>query len=68
MQEGGARSAPGPGGGRRRHGQRRTPAAAAGKPIVIGWADDSTGNMAPFDDPALLPRRSRSPRSTRSAA
>jgi branched-chain amino acid transport system substrate-binding protein len=30
-----------------------TPAAAAGKPIVIGWADDSTGNMAPFDQPAL---------------
>jgi branched-chain amino acid transport system substrate-binding protein len=29
------------------------PAAAAGTPIVIGWADDSTGNMAPFDQPAL---------------
>jgi branched-chain amino acid transport system substrate-binding protein len=30
-----------------------TPASAAGKPIVIGWADDSTGNMKPFDQPAL---------------
>jgi branched-chain amino acid transport system substrate-binding protein len=30
-----------------------TSASAAGKPIVIGWADDSTGNMAPFDQPAL---------------
>ena len=30
-----------------------TPASAAGAPIVIGWADDSTGNMAPFDQPAL---------------
>jgi branched-chain amino acid transport system substrate-binding protein len=29
------------------------PASAAGSPIVIGWADDSTGNMAPFDQPAL---------------
>ncbi len=29
------------------------PAAAAGKPIVIGWADDSSGNMTPFDQPAL---------------
>jgi branched-chain amino acid transport system substrate-binding protein len=28
-------------------------ASAAGSPIVIGWADDSTGNMAPFDQPAL---------------
>ncbi len=28
-------------------------ASAAGAPIVIGWADDSTGNMAPFDQPAL---------------
>jgi branched-chain amino acid transport system substrate-binding protein len=30
-----------------------TPASAAGKPIVIGWADDSSGNMKPFDQPAL---------------
>jgi branched-chain amino acid transport system substrate-binding protein len=30
-----------------------TSASAAGKPIVIGWADDSSGNMAPFDQPAL---------------
>jgi branched-chain amino acid transport system substrate-binding protein len=29
------------------------PASAAGKPIVIGWADDSSGNMKPFDQPAL---------------
>ncbi len=28
-------------------------ATAAGKQVVIGWAFDSKGNMAPFDDPAL---------------
>jgi len=28
-------------------------ASAAGKPITIGWAFDSKGNMAPFDNPAL---------------
>ncbi len=28
-------------------------ATAAGKPIVIGWAFDSKGAMAPFDGPAL---------------
>ncbi len=28
-------------------------ASAAGKPIVIGWAFDSKGAMAPFDGPAL---------------
>jgi branched-chain amino acid transport system substrate-binding protein len=27
--------------------------ASAASPIVIGWADDSTGNMAAFDQPAL---------------
>jgi ABC-type branched-subunit amino acid transport system substrate-binding protein len=27
--------------------------SAAGKPIVIGWAHDSSGPMAPFDGPAL---------------
>jgi branched-chain amino acid transport system substrate-binding protein len=27
--------------------------AAAQKPIIIGWAHDSTGQMAPFDGPAL---------------
>ena len=27
--------------------------AGAANPIVIGWADDSTGNMASFDQPAL---------------
>ena len=32
-------------------------ASAAGSPIVIGWADDSTGNMAPFDQPALAAAR-----------
>ena len=31
----------------------RTHASAAKKPIVIGWAHDSTGPMAPFDGPAL---------------
>lgn len=31
----------------------RTHSAAAKKPIVIGWAHDSTGPMAPFDGPAL---------------
>jgi branched-chain amino acid transport system substrate-binding protein len=31
----------------------RTDSAAAGSPIVIGWAHDSTGPMAPFDGPAL---------------
>ena len=31
----------------------RTHSAAAKGPIVIGWAHDSTGPMAPFDEPAL---------------
>jgi ABC-type branched-subunit amino acid transport system substrate-binding protein len=31
----------------------RTHSAAAKKPIVIGWAFDSSGPMAPFDGPAL---------------
>ena len=31
----------------------RTHSAAAKKPIIIGWAHDSTGPMAPFDGPAL---------------
>jgi branched-chain amino acid transport system substrate-binding protein len=31
----------------------RTHAPAAAKPIVIGWAYDSKGAMAPFDNPAL---------------
>jgi branched-chain amino acid transport system substrate-binding protein len=30
-----------------------TSSAAAGSSIVIGWAHDSTGPMAPFDGPAL---------------
>jgi branched-chain amino acid transport system substrate-binding protein len=30
-----------------------TSSTAAGSPIVIGWAHDSTGPMAPFDGPAL---------------
>ena len=34
---------------RRPRARRRTPAA----PIVIGWAFDSKGAMAPFDNPAL---------------
>ena len=39
-------------------------ATNAASPIVIGWAFDSKGNMAPFDGPALGggedPRRARS--------
>ena len=31
--------------------------SAATKPIVIGWAYDSKGNMAPFDGPALAAAR-----------
>jgi branched-chain amino acid transport system substrate-binding protein len=31
----------------------RTGAGTAGSPIIIGWAHDSTGPMAPFDGPAL---------------
>jgi len=31
----------------------KTGGAAAKKPIVMGWAFDSTGQMAPFDNPAL---------------
>ena len=34
----------------------RTQSAAA-KPIIIGWAHDSTGAMAPFDGPALAAAR-----------
>jgi branched-chain amino acid transport system substrate-binding protein len=34
-------------------------AAAAKKPIIIGWAFDSKGQMAPFDDPALAAARIR---------
>jgi branched-chain amino acid transport system substrate-binding protein len=30
-----------------------TATAASGRPIVIGWAFDSKGDMAPFDGPAL---------------
>jgi branched-chain amino acid transport system substrate-binding protein len=30
-----------------------TQAASAARPIVIGWAFDKTGSMAPFDGPAL---------------
>ena len=36
-----------------------THAAQAKKPIVIGWAFDSTGAMAPFDNPALAAARLR---------
>jgi branched-chain amino acid transport system substrate-binding protein len=31
----------------------RTHSTTAKKPIIIGWAHDSTGPMAPFDGPAL---------------
>jgi branched-chain amino acid transport system substrate-binding protein len=34
-------------------------ATAAKKPIVIGWAFDRAGNMAPFDDPALAAAKIR---------
>jgi branched-chain amino acid transport system substrate-binding protein len=34
-------------------------AAAAKKPIIIGWAFDSKGQMAPFDDPALAAAKIR---------
>ena len=33
--------------------------AAQSSPIVIGWAFDSKGNMAPFDDPALAAAKVR---------
>ena len=35
-----------------------TPAAQS-SPIVIGWAFDSKGNMAPFDGPALAAAKVR---------
>jgi branched-chain amino acid transport system substrate-binding protein len=34
-------------------------ASAAKKPIIIGWAYDLKGQMAPFDDPALAAARIR---------
>lgn len=34
-------------------------ASAAGQPIVIGWAFDSNGAMAPFDGPALAAAKIR---------
>jgi len=34
-------------------------ATSAKKPIVIGWAFDRAGNMAPFDDPALAAAKIR---------
>ena len=34
-------------------------AAAAKKPIIIGWAFDSKGQMAPFDNPALAAAKIR---------
>jgi branched-chain amino acid transport system substrate-binding protein len=34
-------------------------ATSAKKPIVIGWAFDKTGRMAPFDDPALAAAKIR---------
>ena len=34
-------------------------AASTAKPIVIGWAYDQSGNMAPFDDPALAAAKIR---------
>jgi branched-chain amino acid transport system substrate-binding protein len=37
----------------------KTGGAAAKKPIVIGWAFDSIGQMAPFDNPALAAAKIR---------
>ena len=34
-------------------------AASSAKPIVIGWAYDKSGQMAPFDDPALAAAKIR---------
>jgi branched-chain amino acid transport system substrate-binding protein len=34
-------------------------AGAAAKPIIIGWAFDSSGQMAPFDNPALAAAKIR---------
>ena len=34
-------------------------AASTAKPIVIGWAYDQSGQMAPFDDPALAAAKIR---------
>ncbi len=34
-------------------------APAAKKPVVIGWAYDKSGNMSPFDNPALAAARIR---------
>ena len=34
-------------------------AASAAKPVVIGWAFDKSGQMAPFDDPALAAAKIR---------
>ena len=33
--------------------------SAAAKPIIIGWAHDSSGPMAPFDGPALAAAKLR---------
>ena len=50
----------------RRRRPRRTDRTAAGKPIVIGWAFDQQGPMAPFDAPALAAAQIEiKPRSTR---
>jgi branched-chain amino acid transport system substrate-binding protein len=37
----------------------RTTSSSAGSPIVIGWAFDSKGAMAPFDNPALAAAKLR---------
>ena len=34
-------------------------ASAAKKPVVIGWAFDKSGQMAPFDNPALAAAKIR---------
>ena len=40
-------------------GGRAAPAASAAKPLVIGWAYDKSGQMAPFDNPALAAAKIR---------
>ena len=40
-------------------GGRAAPAASTAKPLVIGWAYDKSGQMAPFDNPALAAAKIR---------
>ena len=40
-------------------GGRAAPAASTAKPLVIGWAYDKSGQMSPFDNPALAAAKIR---------